>query len=210
MGVWGKDEESESSNFKAFENVVLTIEEEARNGSLNGAMMCLFTDNSTVEGALYRGNNPSRKLFNLIIRFRKIQMACDAEIVMSHVAGTRMSAQGTDGVSCGLVNEGVATGLEMLSFVPLHLSAIQRNTVLIAWVSLWLGEDAEFLTTEQWFTRGHSHDGGFYDKCGFWRVNTRPGKFVWSPAPAVADVAVEEMQKALLKRRDCTHVFLCP
>jgi hypothetical protein len=50
--VWGKDDEKESSNYKKFENVVLTIEEEAKNGLLNGASMYLFTDNSTVEKVL--------------------------------------------------------------------------------------------------------------------------------------------------------------
>jgi hypothetical protein len=36
------------------------------------------------------------------------------------------------------------------------------------------------------------------------------GKFVWCPPPAAADVALEELRKALIKRRDATHVFLCP
>jgi hypothetical protein len=61
-----------------------------------------------------------------------------------------------------------------------------------------------------WYTRGHSHDGGHYDTHGFWRVNICAGKFVWSPPPAAADVALEELCKALLKRRDSTHVLLCP
>jgi hypothetical protein len=73
IGVWGKDDETQSSNFKEFENVVQTIEEEARNGTLNGASLYLFTDNSTVEGALFEENTPSRKLFHLIVRFRKVQ-----------------------------------------------------------------------------------------------------------------------------------------
>jgi hypothetical protein len=59
IGVWGKDDETLSSNYKEFENVVQTVEEEARNGMLNGASLYLFTDNSTVEGALFKGNTPS-------------------------------------------------------------------------------------------------------------------------------------------------------
>jgi hypothetical protein len=210
IGVWGKDDETLSSNYKEFENVVQTVEEEARNGMLNGASLYLFTDNSTVEGALFKGNTPSRKLFSLIVRFRKIQISCDADVIVSHVAGTRMIAQGTDGVSRGLLTEGVNAGLDMLSFVPLHLSAIERNPSLHRWVCSWLGNDAELLEPEQWFSRGHSHDGGSYDENGFWRLKIRPGKFIWAPPPAAADVAVEELRKALIKRRDCTHVFLCP
>jgi hypothetical protein len=210
IGVWGKDDEANSSNFKEFENVVLTIEEEARNGMLNGASMYLFTDNSTVEGALFKGNTPSRKLFELIVRFRKVQMNVDADIIVSHVAGTRMIAQGTDGVSRGLLTEGVNAGLDMLSFVPLHLNAIERSPDVLSWVMSWLGHDAELLSPDQWFSRGHSHDGGYYDESGFWRLNIRCGKFIWAPPPAAADVAVEELRKALIKRRDCTHIFLCP
>jgi hypothetical protein len=110
--------------------------------------MFLFTDNSTVEGALFKGNTSRRKLFNLIVRFRKIQRAHDAEIVVSHIAGTRMIAQGTDGVSRGALNQGVTTGMDMLSFIPLHLTAIERNPQVLGWVKSWLGEDSEFLSPE--------------------------------------------------------------
>jgi hypothetical protein len=127
VGVWGKDDENESSNFKEFENVVLTIEGEARHGLFQGSSMYLFTDNSTIEGALFKGNTPSRKLFILIVRFRKVQMATDAEIIVSHISGTRMIAQGADGVSRGLLTEGVTSGLDMLSFVPRHLTVIERD-----------------------------------------------------------------------------------
>jgi hypothetical protein len=208
--VWGKDDDTQSSNFKEFENVVQTIEEESRNGMLMGASLYLFTDNSTVEGALFKGNTPSRKLFNLVVRFRKVQMAYNAEIIVSHVAGTRMIAQGTDGVSRGLLTDGVNAGLEMLSFVPLHLSATERIPSLYSWVCSWLGQEAELITPNQWFNRGHSHDGGCYDEKGFWRIKIGSGKFIWAPPPAAADVAVEELRKALTKRLDCTHVFLCP
>jgi hypothetical protein len=137
-------------------------------------------------------------------------MACDADVVVSHVAGSRMIAQGTDGVSRGLLSEGVTNGLDMLSFIPLHLSAVDRNPDIVQWISTWMGKDVEVLTPMQWFSRGHSHNGGYYDKYGFWRLHIRPGKFVWAPPPAAADVAMEEYRKALIKQRDSTHVFLCP
>jgi hypothetical protein len=60
------------------------------------------------------------KLFNLIVRSRKVHLACDAETIVSRVFGSRMIAQGTDGVSRGLLTEGVTAGLDMLSFIPLH------------------------------------------------------------------------------------------
>jgi hypothetical protein len=83
-GSVGKDDETHSSNCKVFKNVVQTMEEEARSGLLKGASLYIFTDNSTIEGAIFKGNTPSRKLFHLIVRFRKVQMLCDADILVSH------------------------------------------------------------------------------------------------------------------------------
>jgi hypothetical protein len=45
----GPDKEGESSNFWEFENVVSSLEEEARQRNLEGALVYLFTNNSTVE-----------------------------------------------------------------------------------------------------------------------------------------------------------------
>jgi hypothetical protein len=81
---------------------------------LQGASMYLFTDNSTVEGVLYKRNTPSRKLFNFIVRFRKVQIACNAEIIVSPVSGMSMITQQMDRVSRGLLTEGVNAGLDML------------------------------------------------------------------------------------------------
>jgi hypothetical protein len=209
-GVWGKDEEGTSSNFKEFNNVVLAIEQEAKEGSLNGASMFLFTDNATVEAALYKGNSSNRKLFELIVRFRKISLACNATIFVSHVAGKRMVAQGTDGISCGELKEGIAQGETMLSFIPLHVSALDRTPDLKTWVQYWAGPKVEFLSPNQWYTRGHDHDGGCSDSRGFWWPLLRSGTFVWTPPPGAADVALEELRKAVIKRQKSTHIFLCP
>ena len=37
-----------------------------------------------------------------------------------------------------------------------------------------------------------------------------PGCFLWTPPPAAADVALEEMRKARIKRQLSTHIFVCP
>jgi hypothetical protein len=37
-----------------------------------------------------------------------------------------------------------------------------------------------------------------------------PGHFVWAPPPAAADVALEELRKAWIKRQESTHYFVCP
>jgi hypothetical protein len=170
----------------------------------------LFTDNSTVEAALYKGNTPSRKLFELIVRLRTIQLNHDCEILVSHVSGKRMIAQGTDGISQGCLREGVGTGNSMLSYIPLHLNAGECNTGMKEWIERWAGKDIEFLSPEDWFVRGHDIIRSVKDKLGFWQTETKHGTFVWMPPPAAADVAVEEMRKALIKRHVSTHIFVCP
>jgi hypothetical protein len=209
VGVWGSDE-SNSSNFREFENVVMTVEEESRNGTLKGALMYLFTDNSTVEGALYKGNTPSKKLFSLIVRLRKTAFENGATIVISHDSGKRMIAQGTDGISCGELNEGVGTGAPMLSFIPLHLSAIESSPSLLLWILSWFGNDAELLSPSDRFVRAHDLVEGNYDDYGYWRYSIKPGKYIWAPPPAAADVALEELRKAVMKRQSATHLFVVP
>ena len=51
-----------------------------------------------------------------------------------HVAGTRMIAQGTDGLSRASFLEGVARGKDMLSFIDLAQGALERNPPVLDFV----------------------------------------------------------------------------
>jgi hypothetical protein len=210
VGTWGKDEESELSNYREFENVVEAVSHEASSGSLKDSILFLFTDNSTVESALYKGNSNSRKLFELVVCFRTLQMQHGLKIVVSHIAGKRMVAQGTDGVSRGNLQEGVAGGADMMLFVPLHLNASQRWPPIVSWINSWATTDCEILSPADWFSWGHDHDGGITDCKGFWRPQIRSGMYVWMPPPAAAEIALEEMRKAIIKRQQSLHIFICP
>jgi hypothetical protein len=189
---------------------VCALEAEAAAGSLEGAIVFLCTDNSTVEAALAKGNSSSRKLFYLVLRVRLLEMKHGCRIIVSHVSGERMKAQGTDGVSRGHMKEGVSAGMSMMSFIPFHLTASDRSPAVKTWISSWLGAQAEFLEPKDWFVRGHDALGGKVDGKGFWRAGFRPGRLVWMPPPAAADVALEELRKARIKRQRSLHVFVCP
>jgi hypothetical protein len=46
-----------------------------------------------------KGNSTSPKLFELVLTVCRLEMHKGAKIIVSHVLGERMKAQGTDGVS---------------------------------------------------------------------------------------------------------------
>ena len=118
MGLWGRDDESQSSNWKEFQNVIEALESEADMGNLNGALVVLAVDNSTVESCLYKGNSSSPKLFQLILRFKKMELKTGSKFIVSHVAGERMKFQGTDGISRGCLHEDINVEGSILAFCP--------------------------------------------------------------------------------------------
>jgi hypothetical protein len=75
---------------------------------------------------------------------------------------------------------------------------------------LWLGEGAEFLESKDWFEQGHDARGGDHDAQGSWRSDFKAGRMVWTLPPGAADMALEELRKARIKRQDSLHVFVVP
>ena len=197
-GQWRHDiTTTKSSNYRELLNLVLAIEEAASLGCLADAEIFLFTDNSTSEAAFHKGTSSDPELFQLILRLRMIQMAHGVFIHVLLVAGTRMIAQGTDGLSRGSLNNGVLGGASMLHFVPFHLSALDRSPSLQNWVSSWATEDQcplTYLNPLDWFTgTGHSSQ-----------------RSVWTPPPAAADAALSELARAVHKRPHLSHIILIP
>ena len=84
MGTWEKDAEGNSSNWKEFENIVESLEEDGGKGLLTGASIFLATDNSTVEGCLYKGNSTSEKLFDLVVRMKTLDLKYGCHISVTH------------------------------------------------------------------------------------------------------------------------------
>ena len=185
IGVWTTEESEESSNWREFTNVVETLEEEAASGKLDKCILYFFTDNSTVESALYKGTSSSRKLLELVIRVRLLETKHSITLHVVHVSGKRMIAVGVDGISRGLLNEGVMAGEKMLSFIPLHLTATERSPTLLPWIQSWVSEEVHSLSPYDWFQRGHNIAGWSKEKGDlFERPIIKSGVYGWFPPPA--------------------------
>jgi hypothetical protein len=66
-GVWGRDADSTSSNFKELRNSVEAFEHGVTTGELTDTELYVFRDNSTAEATNYKGNLASKLLFDLIL-----------------------------------------------------------------------------------------------------------------------------------------------
>jgi hypothetical protein len=112
----------------------------------------MFTDNYVTECAYFKGTSSSPILFGLVLRLRKLELHSGWKIHVIHIAGTRMISQGTDGLSRGDMLTGVMGGADMLTFIPLALTAIERQPELMEWVDSWWGTgNNSWLTPEGWY-----------------------------------------------------------
>lgn len=152
VGIWGADPENASSNFRELANLVESLEDGVAKGQLQQCEIFLFTDNSTAENAFFKGTSSNRRLFELVLRLRLLELYHDLHIHLVHCAGTRMIAQGTDALSRGSLLEGVMTGTPMLDYIPLNLSCIDRSPDLMVWIRSWC-RNCIPLTVDQWFGR---------------------------------------------------------
>jgi hypothetical protein len=210
IGVWSWTESEESSNWKEFTNCIEALEAEGVPGRLYQMLVYLFTDNSTVEFALYKGTSSSLKLWELVIRFYALQTKYSTSIQVCHCSGLRMIASGGDGISRGQVNEGIMAGMPMKIYLPLHLSPIERSPELRSWFHSWLGTKAVMLKPLDWFELGHAISACRLDRDGFHRPTFTSGTYVWQPPPEAAFAAIAELRKARIKRQNSAHIFVCP
>jgi hypothetical protein len=213
FGLWGSDLDDSSSNHRELKNLADMVFCMEHDGDLEGTEVFIFTDNSTAERAFFKGSSKSKILHDLVLRLRKLEMTAGIKLHFIHVSGTRMITQGSDGLSRGNLSEGVMRGEEMTSFIPLHLSALERSEELKVWIESWFSfkdRPLEFLEPMDWFERGHDIKGSTTNCDGQWLPEYVAGCYIWSPPPAAASIVLEELRKARQKRQDSAHLFICP
>jgi len=212
LGTWGEDMSDQSSNLRELKNLVETLEVMAKLGHLAGFEIFICTDNAVSEAAYFNGSSSSEELFNCIVRLRQLEMGHRCKIYIFHVSGKRMIKQGSDGLSRGNFSEGTMKGTSVLEYIPFNRTAVERSSTLKPWLDEWTGNQLEELTPEGWFTRGHDlvETSNDHNIEGLWMPTYQSGKYLWSPAPAAAAAAVEELRKARHQRVESTHVFIVP
>jgi hypothetical protein len=136
-GLWGRDADSISSNFRELSNLVGSVEDGVQSGDLADTKLFILTDNTTAEGCYYKGNSDNKKLFMLVLRLQKLEMSASLRLHVIHVAGTRMICQGTVGLSRGLLTDGVFAADPMKLHLPLHLEAHERHPSVVQWIQSW-------------------------------------------------------------------------
>ena len=107
------------------------MEEAGRKIWITGAKLVMATDDMVVKRALCKGNSKSLELFNLVLRFKILEILYECTILVTHVAGSRMIQQGTDRISRGDMSSGVSVGKSMLKHCPWKKSAMMAEPKII-------------------------------------------------------------------------------
>ncbi len=110
------------------------VGEEAKAGCLRDCKLLIFTDKSTTEACFYCKNSKYVHLHSLVLELQTLEMSYGMTLHIIHISGQRMIAQGTDGCLRGSLMEGVMADQDMLSFVDLAKTAIDRQPPLLDWV----------------------------------------------------------------------------
>ena len=194
-GKWTQQESDNGSNWRKANNLARRILSEIRKGAFTGKEVWMATDNLVWAYILKKGMSKKKGLSDLV---KDIKLECRRHDIFFHpfhISGERMIALGFDGLSRGVLDSGIMLGMDFRELVPLDKTAVDlAGNILLDWTRWWMQDPSKVpLTPAGWFSEGH-----------------RPGVHLWTPAPAGALIALEEIAQAKLKRPEqVCHVFLC-
>jgi len=114
-----------------------------------------------------------------------------------------MIQQGTDGLSRGALRLAMVEGSSAVRLhIPLNQSAIQRSPKLVEWIKTWIYPEHIWLQPENWFVEAYDlrFEGPRHS------IKIEYSTYI----SAIADVALEQLREARLKRQRSFHVMLIP
>ena len=146
------------------------------------------------KAAFWKGTSKSKALFELVLCLKELELEHNLQLHVVHVSGKCMIVEGTDGLLCADHGEGVMLGRDIRYYIPLHLNPIEREPKVKSWIEdVTYGLDFKTLEPSGWFDDAHEF-----------------GNFVWNVPPAAAEVVVEQLGFARLKRPQALHIILVP
>jgi len=193
-GFWCSAVSEASSNYREFRNILDAIRGKAKNGGLYAMELWFGTDNSTAEESFYKGRSSSELLDDMVLELKILSVKENFVVNLVHFAGTRMIANGIDGISRGELHVGSLLEAARMNVLPLHLDPISCSPKLLPWLCSWAGESIKVAEPKDWFYA--AQQGGDY------MLPLRDETWVWTLAPAAAITALEELGKGRLKRHD--------
>ena len=158
-------------------------------------------------------NHISTHLLSTFLLTLVLEINFSIKLHIIHISGKRMIAQGTDGISRGYFLEGVMSGRDMLDYIPLNKSGINRYPKLLSWIQQWTDKgDLEPLVESEWLWKGQGLSDTFYTNVDKFELpmKTQEDVFLWAPPPAIADVALEYIHKSVHKRPTNYHILIIP
>jgi len=129
------------------------------------------------------------------------------DLFVIHVSGERMIQQGTDGLSRGALRLAtVERSSAVRLHVPLNQLTTQRSPKLVEWIKTWIYPEHIWLQPENWFVEAYDlrFEGPRHS------IKIEHSTYIWTPPPAIADVALEQLREAKIKWQQSFHVMLIP
>ena len=104
MGTWTPQVHHYTSNWKELRTLLLTLEHEAAHntGRLEGVTVFYFTDNMPTYHIVNKASAGNVELQKLLYKIKHLELQLNCHLVVIHVPGVSMIAQGTDGLSRGI------------------------------------------------------------------------------------------------------------
>ena len=202
-GSWRLQWRKESSNVREAENLTDRVERLAGEGKLADHEVFVMTDNTSFEGAYYKGHSPSEKLNDIVFRLHKAVRDGGFILHVLHISGKRMKATGVDGLSRGDLTEGMLAGADPFSFLPFNKGANERSRGAVgAWVRSW------------WKTKKGEDWGGIslQEITGdtMFEMRDLQAPRLWMLPPALMETALELFCDDRLAHPEWAHVFVIP
>ena len=141
-----------------------------------------------------------------------MEMRYQLKVQLIHIPGARMIKLGVDGLWRGNMGEGAMKDPDIfLKDVPLNLGLHQRSPEMMRWLcEVFEVAQDNVLKPDDWFEKGHNVVGWERRGVSAWYQKIKASTFLWTPAPAVVQYAVEQLRKAWHWHQASMHVVAIP